>query len=79
MHKTVKSKAEEKYAAILKKDQQAMTDRDQRRKVEAAHVAKLRGLRLAKQAADKEAAELAQVAKPTVRPKKKTVRAVQTR
>jgi len=84
MQKTVKSKAEEKYAAILKKDQQAMADRDQKRLVEAAHVAKLRGLRLAKQAADKEAAELAETAKkeaakPATKPKKKAVRAVQTR
>lgn len=83
MQKTVKSKAEEKYAAALKKDQQAMADRDQKRLVEAAHVAKLRALRLAKQAADKEAAALAEaakpVAKPAAKPKKKTVRAVQTR
>lgn len=76
MQKTVRSKAEEKYAAIQKKEKQALTDREKARQVEAEHVAKLRGLRLAKQAADKEAAELAEAAKVKAKTKsKKTTRA----
>ena len=72
MQKTVRSKAEEKYAATLKKEQQALADREKARQVEAEHVAKLRGLRLAKQAADKEAAEQAEAAKAATKPKKRT-------
>ena len=63
MQKSVRSKAEEKFAAIQKKDAQALSDREKAREEEAKHVAKLRALRLAKQAADKEAAELAEAAK----------------
>jgi hypothetical protein len=72
MQKTVRSKAEEKYAATLKKEQQALADREKARQAEAEHVAKLRGLRLAKQAADKEAAEQAEAAKAATKPKKRT-------
>ena len=72
MQKTVRSKAEEKYAAIQKKEKQALTDREKARQVEAEHVAKLRGLRLAKQAADKEAAEKAEAEKAGTKSKKKT-------
>ncbi len=63
MQKPVKSTAEEKFAAIQKKDKQALTDREKARQAEAEHTAKLRALRLAKQAADKEAAEEADAAK----------------
>ena len=70
MQKSAKSTAEEKYAAIQKKDQQALTDRDKAREAEAKHVAKLRALRLAKEAADKEAADLADTAKTATKTKK---------
>jgi len=63
MQKSVKSTAEEKFAAIQKKDQLALTAREKTRQVEAKHTAKLRALRLAKQAADKEVAEKAGAAK----------------
>ncbi len=78
MQKSVRSKAEEKFAAIQKKDAQALSDREQARQEEAKHVAKLRALRLAKQAADKEAADLAEAAKKAPKTKtkaKKTTRA----
>ena len=64
------SKAEEKFAALQKKDAQALTDRGKAREAEAKHVAKLRGLRLAKEAADRAAAEQAAAAKPAPRKKK---------
>ena len=63
MQKSVKSMAEEKSAAIQKKDKQALTDRENARQSEAEHTAKLRALRLAKQAADKEVAKEADAAK----------------
>ncbi len=53
MVESVKSRAEEKFAAIQKKDKQALTDREKARQAEAEHTANLRALRLAKQAADK--------------------------
>lgn len=77
MQKSIKSKAEEKFAAIQKKDAQALTEREKARKKDAEHVAKLRALRLAKQAVDKEAAELAakeaDAAKAAAKTKKKRV------
>jgi len=63
MQKSVKSTAEEKFAAIQKKDKQALTDREKARQAEAKHTAKLRALRLAKQAADEEVAQKADAAK----------------
>ncbi len=63
MQKSVKSMAEEKFAAIQKKDKQALTNRENARQADAEHTAKLRALRLAKQAADKDAAEAADAAK----------------
>ena len=73
MQKSALSKAEEKFAAIQKKDQQALSEREKARQKEAEHVAKLRGLRLAKEAADREAAEAAAeaAAKKPARKKKK--------
>jgi hypothetical protein len=47
MQKSVKSTAEEKFAAIQKKDKQALTARETKRQAEAKHTAKLRALRLA--------------------------------
>jgi len=63
MQNPVKSMAEEKFAAIQKNDSQALTDREKARQAEAEHTANLRALRLAKQAADKEAAEETDAAK----------------
>ena len=59
MLKSVKSKAEEKFAAIQKKDKQALKGKKKAQQERAEHVASLRALRLAKKAADKKAAEKA--------------------
>jgi hypothetical protein len=67
MQKSVKSTAEEKFAAIQKKDKLALTAREKKRQAEAKHTAKLRALRLAKQAADKEVAEKADAAKASAK------------
>ncbi len=56
MVKSVKSRAEEQFAAIQKKDKQALKEKEKARQERAEHVASLRALRLAKEAADKEAA-----------------------
>jgi len=57
MVKSVKSRAEEQFAATQKKDKQALKEREKARQERADHVAGLRALRLAKEAADKKAAE----------------------
>ena len=59
MLKSVRSKAEEKFKANQKKDDQALVEREKARKKEAEHTARLRALRLAKESADKEAADKA--------------------
>ncbi len=56
MSKSVKSKAEEQFAAIQKKDKPAPKEKNKAQQERAEHVASLRDLRLAKEAADKEAA-----------------------
>ncbi len=59
MLKSVKSRAEEQFAATRKKDKQALKEKEKARQERAEHVASLRALRLAKEAADKKAAEKA--------------------
>ena len=56
MSKSVKSKAEEQFAAIQKKDKPALKEKNKAQQERAEHVSSLRALRLAKEAADKEAA-----------------------
>ena len=56
MLKSVKSRAEEQFAATQKKDKLARKEKEKARQESAEHVARLRALRLAKEAADKEAA-----------------------
>ncbi len=70
MLKTVKSRAEEQFATSRKKDKQPLDDREKARQEEAKSVAKLRALRLAKEAADKEAAEQAEAEKAAAKIKK---------
>ncbi len=67
MQKSLRSQAEEHFAATQKKAAQAGKEKEKARKAEADHVAKLRALRLAKEAADKEAAA---AAVPPVKAKK---------
>ena len=59
MVKSGKSRAEEQFAAIQKKDKKALNEKEKARQESAEHVARLRALRLAKEADDKEAAEKA--------------------
>ena len=63
MQNSVKSKAEQQFAATQKKADQALSDREKARRKEAEHTASLRALRLAKEAADREAAALAEAEK----------------
>ncbi len=53
MFMSVKSTAEEKFAATQKKDKQALTEREKTWQKRMEHTASLRALRLAKEAADK--------------------------
>jgi len=57
MKETVISKAEEKFAAIQKKDKLALVGREKEQQERAEKTARLKALRLAKEAADKETAE----------------------
>ncbi len=57
MVKLGKSRAEEQFAATQKKDNQARKEKDKASQERAEHVASLKALRLAKDAADKETAE----------------------
>ena len=57
MRRSAKSRAEEQFAATQKKAKQALKEKEKARQEVAEHVAMLRGLRLAKEAADKEAAD----------------------
>ena len=59
MYQSVKSRAEEQFAATQKKTKQALTEKEEARQERAEHVASLRALRLAKEAADKKADEKA--------------------
>ncbi|HJO97147.1 MAG TPA: hypothetical protein QF891_04055, partial [Rhodospirillales bacterium] len=70
MLKTVKSRAEEQFTATQKKDRKALKDKEKARQERADSVARLRGLRLAKEAADKEAAEAEAKKKPSAKKKK---------
>jgi hypothetical protein len=54
MLKTVKSRAEEQFAATQKKDKQILKEKDTTWQQRMDHTARLRALRLAKEAADKE-------------------------
>ena len=56
MSKSVKSRADVQFAATQKKDKQALNDKEKAGQKRAEHVASLRALRLAKEAADKNAA-----------------------
>jgi hypothetical protein len=57
MLKSVKTKAEEKFSAIQKKGKKVLKEKEKARLERAKHVADLRALRLAKEAADKKDAK----------------------
>ncbi len=54
MLRSVKSRAEEQFAATQKKDKQALKEKENAWQQRMEHTARLRALRLAKEAADKE-------------------------
>ncbi len=56
MKKTAKSKAEERFAAIRKRDKQALNEKEKTRMETAKHVANLRALRLARETTGKDTA-----------------------
>ena len=70
MRKSAKSRAEEQFAAIKKKDKQALNENEKARQERAEHTARLRALRLAKEEADKEAAEKTDAEKAAAKNKK---------
>ena len=57
MRRSVISTAEERFAATQKKAKQFLKEKEKAHQERADQVAKLRALRLAKEAADKDAAE----------------------
>jgi hypothetical protein len=65
MLKTVKSRAEEQFTSTQKKDKKALKDKEKARQERLEYVARLRSLRLAKEALDKEAAEAEAKKKPS--------------
>ncbi len=56
MYQSVKSRAEQQFAATQKKNKPVLKEKEKARQERAEHVASLRALRLAKEAADKKAA-----------------------
>lgn len=77
MAKSVKSKAEEQFAATQKKAKLALKEKEKAQQELVERVAKLRGLRLAKEAADKEAADIVAAEKIAAKAKKKPARSTQ--
>ncbi|MGH1351377.1 MAG: hypothetical protein ACRBBN_11305 [Methyloligellaceae bacterium] len=75
MQKLLKSKAEEKFAAIQKKSEEDMKERAAHRQTRMELTLKLRALRHEKEAAEKKAAEEAKSAKSAKikKPKKSAV------
>lgn len=55
--KTTKSMAEEQFAAVQRQAKRAQTEHEVALQERAEHIAKLRALRLAKEATDRETAE----------------------
>lgn len=57
MLQSIKMTAEEQFAAIQKKAKKVLDEKEELEQERADHVAKLRAMRLAKETADREAAE----------------------
>lgn len=70
MWKSARSKAEKQFAATQKKANQALKEKEKAWQENERRVANLRALRLAKEAADKEAAERANAEKGVAKNKK---------
>jgi hypothetical protein len=63
MTNPIRSKAEEKFAKIRQQDEDAIKERDRAQKELMEKTARLRALRMAKEAADKDAADAAAIEK----------------
>ena len=63
MSKSAKSRAEELFSSARTDSGQALLEKEKAEKDKADHIANLRALRLAKEAADREAAALKSAAK----------------
>ncbi len=72
MQISAKSRAEEKFAATQKKAEEALQESELIRKARTEQMAKLRALRLAKEAEDKKAAETLAAEKAAAKAKKLT-------
>ena len=70
MLRSIKLKAEKQFAASQKKNKQALKEKEKVRQEVVEKMARLRALRLAKEAADKEAAEKAAADKAAAKIKK---------
>jgi hypothetical protein len=70
MRKSLRSRAEEQFAATQKKAKQALNEKEKARREIAERMAKQRALRMAKEAAEKEAAEQADAEKAAAKNKK---------
>ena len=69
MRKSVRSRAEEKFAATQKKGKQVLKEKEKAQQEITERMARQRGLRLAKEAADKEAAEQVETEKAAAKNK----------
>lgn len=67
MPNATRRQAEEKFGQLKPKQEVALSERDRAQQELAEKTARLRALRLAKEAADREAAEQAPAGKPTGR------------
>jgi len=71
MQRTARSKADEKFAKAVQQDKKAAKEREKADQVIRDKTARLRALRLAKEASDREAAELKKATKKAAAQKKK--------
>lgn len=67
MMKPGRSRAEEQFARVSQQSKKALKEKEALQQEKAALVARLRGLRLAKEASDKEAADRAAAEKATAK------------
>lgn len=67
---TARSRAEDEFLAAQKKNKKVLEQKEQQREEKAQHVAKLKGQRLAKEAAAQAEADQAEAVKPAKKKKK---------
>ena len=75
MAKSVRMTAEEQFAKLRQKEKEALKEREAVERAKSEKVAKLRGLRLAKEAADKIVADQVAADKAAAAPKKRVPKA----